>query len=270
MAADGRDDLTDATTAKLAVRSRRLLADLLRPHRRVLRLLGIAVVIENAARLSIPLLVAKGIDVGIPPIRDHDDVRPLVEIVAIVLARDDHPGDLAQHLPGALGQDRPGHPLRDPAAGLPPLPAAQPGVPRLLHLGPGDLPADLRHRRDLRDARDRLRRADHRRPDPGRHRRPAALPRRQAGPGRAGVRAVPGLVDQLVPQGVGQELPRHPREGRAGHRPLRGVDERHPGRPGLPARAAQPGDLRRRQRPVPRGQPGRLPAGGLVHARRSG
>ncbi|HEX4472982.1 MAG TPA: ABC transporter ATP-binding protein, partial [Nocardioides sp.] len=86
VAADGRDDLTDATTAKLAVRSRRLLADLLRPHRRVLRLLGIAVVIENAARLSIPLLVAKGIDVGIPPIRDHDDVRPLVVIVAIVLA----------------------------------------------------------------------------------------------------------------------------------------------------------------------------------------
>jgi ATP-binding cassette subfamily B protein len=86
VAADGRDDLTEATTAKLAVRSRRLLGDLLRPHRRVLRLLGIAVVIENAARLSIPLLVAKGIDVGIPPIRDHDNVRPLVTIVAIVLA----------------------------------------------------------------------------------------------------------------------------------------------------------------------------------------
>jgi ATP-binding cassette, subfamily B, bacterial len=86
VAADGRDDLTEATTAKLAGRSRRLLGDLLRPHRRVIRLLIVAVLIENAARLSIPLLVAKGIDVGIPPIREHDDVGPLVEIVAIVFA----------------------------------------------------------------------------------------------------------------------------------------------------------------------------------------
>jgi hypothetical protein len=35
VAADGRDDLTDETTAKLAGRSRRLLRDLLRPYRRV-------------------------------------------------------------------------------------------------------------------------------------------------------------------------------------------------------------------------------------------
>ena len=73
------------TSAHLAARSRRLLTDLLRPYRRALKLLMIAVVIENAARLSIPLLVAKGIDVGIPPIRHHDDVRPLVEIVSLVL-----------------------------------------------------------------------------------------------------------------------------------------------------------------------------------------
>src|SRR5512141_102335 len=85
VAADGRDDLTDETNAKLAGRSRRLLGDLLRPYRRALKLLAIAVVVENAARLSIPLLVAKGIDVGIPPIRENNDLRPLIEIVAIVL-----------------------------------------------------------------------------------------------------------------------------------------------------------------------------------------
>jgi ATP-binding cassette, subfamily B, bacterial len=45
VAADGRDDLTEATTAKLAGRSRRLLGDLLRPHRRVIRLLIVAVLI---------------------------------------------------------------------------------------------------------------------------------------------------------------------------------------------------------------------------------
>jgi ABC-type multidrug transport system fused ATPase/permease subunit len=85
VAADELDELTAETTAHLKTRSRRLLGDLLRPYKRALKLLMIAVVIENAARLSIPLLVAKGIDVGIPPIRQHNDIRPLVEIVAIVL-----------------------------------------------------------------------------------------------------------------------------------------------------------------------------------------
>jgi ABC-type multidrug transport system fused ATPase/permease subunit len=85
VAADGRDDLTAETTAKLAGRSRRLLRDLLRPYRRVVKLLMIAVLVENAARLSIPLLVAKGIDKGIPPIQQHDNLRPLFVIVGIVL-----------------------------------------------------------------------------------------------------------------------------------------------------------------------------------------
>jgi ATP-binding cassette, subfamily B, bacterial len=86
VAADGRDDLTAETTAKLADRSRRLLRDLLRPYHRALKFLAVAVLVENAARLSIPLLVAKGIDVGIPPIQDDNDLRPLIEIVAFVLA----------------------------------------------------------------------------------------------------------------------------------------------------------------------------------------
>jgi ATP-binding cassette subfamily B protein len=86
VAADGIDDLSAEVTAKLAGRSRRLLRDLLRPYHRVLKLLMIAVVIENAARLSIPLLVAKGIDVGIPPIRESNNLHPLIEIVLFVLA----------------------------------------------------------------------------------------------------------------------------------------------------------------------------------------
>ena len=45
---------------------------------------------------------------------------------------------------------------------------------------------------------------------------------------------------------------RHPRDGRAGDRALRRVAGRHPRGAGVPPRAAQPGDLRRRQRPVPR------------------
>src|SRR4051794_22803291 len=86
VAADDLEEISAVTSAKLAGRSRRLLVDLLRPHRKPLRLMLVAVVIENTARLSIPLLVAKGIDLGIPPIREHDDLKPLVVVVAIVLA----------------------------------------------------------------------------------------------------------------------------------------------------------------------------------------
>jgi ABC-type multidrug transport system fused ATPase/permease subunit len=86
VAADDLDEITAETQAKLAGRSRRLLADLLRPHRKPLRWMLVAVVVENAARLSIPLLVAKGIDEGIPPIREHDDLKPLLVVVGFVLA----------------------------------------------------------------------------------------------------------------------------------------------------------------------------------------
>jgi ATP-binding cassette subfamily B protein len=85
VAADDLEEISAATSAKLAGRSRRLLADLLRPYRKSLHLMLLAVVIENAARLSIPLLVAKGIDVGIPPIRERNDLKPLFIVVGIVL-----------------------------------------------------------------------------------------------------------------------------------------------------------------------------------------
>ena len=42
-------------------------------------------VIENAARLSIPYLVKVGIDSGIPPIREGDNLEPLLMIVGAVL-----------------------------------------------------------------------------------------------------------------------------------------------------------------------------------------
>ena len=41
--------------------------------------------VENAARLSIPFLVKVGIDTGIPPISEDDNLKPLLLIVAIVL-----------------------------------------------------------------------------------------------------------------------------------------------------------------------------------------
>ena len=67
------------------MRSRRLLADLLRPYSRVIKWLIVIVVIENAARLSIPYLVKVGIDSGIPPIQESNDLEPLLLIVGAML-----------------------------------------------------------------------------------------------------------------------------------------------------------------------------------------
>ncbi|NYJ02307.1 ABC-type multidrug transport system fused ATPase/permease subunit [Nocardioides thalensis] len=62
-----------------------LLRELLAPYKwAIWGLVGI-VLVENAARLSIPYLVKEGIDTGIPPIRADNDLGPLVTIVAIVL-----------------------------------------------------------------------------------------------------------------------------------------------------------------------------------------
>ena len=87
VAADGMadEDMTAATSARLATRSRRLLTDLLRPYSKAIKWLIVIVVLENAARLSIPYLVKVGIDSGIPPIREDDNLEPLLLIVGIVL-----------------------------------------------------------------------------------------------------------------------------------------------------------------------------------------
>ena len=77
------DELTAHTSTMLQERSRRLLADLIRPYRRVLWVLLVVVVVENAARLSIPYLVKEGIDRGIPPIQQSRDASILLTIVAL-------------------------------------------------------------------------------------------------------------------------------------------------------------------------------------------
>ena len=80
------DQAAEAMTAgTLGGGSRRLLGELLAPYRRAIWLLVAIVVVENAARLAIPYLVKEGIDTGIPPIRESDDLEPLLFIVALVL-----------------------------------------------------------------------------------------------------------------------------------------------------------------------------------------
>lgn len=83
---DITEELTHETSVRLADRSRRLLKDLLAPYKRAIQLLVVIVVVENAARLSIPYLVKEGIDSGIPPIQQTGDTGPLFWIVGLVLA----------------------------------------------------------------------------------------------------------------------------------------------------------------------------------------
>ena len=63
----------------MRARSRRLLGDLMRPHRRPLAAAATAVGMSILAQLSVPLLIRYGIDEGIPPLLDSGDgsVRPL-------------------------------------------------------------------------------------------------------------------------------------------------------------------------------------------------
>jgi len=84
-AEEGNDELSRATTLRLKEQSRKLLGELLRPYRKLIWLLIVIVVVENAARLSVPYLVHLGIDKGIPPILAGEGSKTLVTIVLVVL-----------------------------------------------------------------------------------------------------------------------------------------------------------------------------------------
>ena len=66
--------------------ARALLGSLLRPYRKIVALLALVVVVENVARLSVPILVQRGIDHGIPPILDGGSSRALLVIVGVLCA----------------------------------------------------------------------------------------------------------------------------------------------------------------------------------------
>jgi ATP-binding cassette, subfamily B, bacterial len=66
--------------------ARALLGSLLRPYRTSVALLALVVVVENVARLSVPLLVQRGIDHGIPPIVAGGSAHELIVIVGTLCA----------------------------------------------------------------------------------------------------------------------------------------------------------------------------------------
>jgi ABC-type multidrug transport system fused ATPase/permease subunit len=85
VAAEDKDHIPETVSLLLRTRSRRLLGDLLRPHRRAIALLTAVIVVSNAAGLALPYLVKTGIDSGIPPMADGRGSGTLLTIVAAIV-----------------------------------------------------------------------------------------------------------------------------------------------------------------------------------------
>ncbi|MBY0289125.1 MAG: ABC transporter ATP-binding protein/permease [Mycobacteriaceae bacterium] len=79
---DQDDDLPIDENLPRRREARALLGSLLRPYSKTVALLALVVVVENAARLSVPILVQRGIDRGIPPIADGGSAHTLMLVVA--------------------------------------------------------------------------------------------------------------------------------------------------------------------------------------------
>ncbi|MPQ99324.1 ATP-binding cassette domain-containing protein [Modestobacter sp. I12A-02628] len=77
VATEGAEDLSASAGVFLRGRSRRLLRELLGPHRRALWVLFATILVQNLAWLAGPLLIGVGIDVAVPALLDGD-AGPLV------------------------------------------------------------------------------------------------------------------------------------------------------------------------------------------------
>jgi ATP-binding cassette, subfamily B, bacterial len=78
------DDLPIDESLPRRREARALLGSLLWPYRLTVALLALVVVVENLARLSVPLLVQRGIDHGIPPILSGGSAHALMVIVGVL------------------------------------------------------------------------------------------------------------------------------------------------------------------------------------------
>lgn len=83
--AEDASEISDEVSGMLKGRSRRLLGELLRPYRKIAIWLVLAVAIENAARLAAPLLVSRGIDLGIPPLMHGGSARALIDTLSLMV-----------------------------------------------------------------------------------------------------------------------------------------------------------------------------------------
>jgi len=85
IATENVDDLPSEAGVFLRARSRRLLGELIRPHRRQVRWLLLVIIVQNAAWLAGPWLVGLGIDNALPALIDDGHVGPLIVIGSAML-----------------------------------------------------------------------------------------------------------------------------------------------------------------------------------------
>ncbi|CAN5409545.1 ABC transporter ATP-binding protein [soil metagenome] len=86
IATEDVDDLPSEAGVFLRARSRRLLGELVRPHRRQVRWLLVVIIVQNLAWLAGPWLVGLGIDNALPALMDDGRVGPLIVIGSAMLA----------------------------------------------------------------------------------------------------------------------------------------------------------------------------------------
>jgi ATP-binding cassette, subfamily B, bacterial len=82
IAAEQADEISAPLEALLRKRSRRLLADLLRPHLAAVTLTAAAIIVASLTSLAGPWLIGVAIDNGIPPLVKSADPVPLLRIAA--------------------------------------------------------------------------------------------------------------------------------------------------------------------------------------------
>jgi len=83
VAAETLDEVSAPLEALLRKRSRRLLADLLRPHEKAVALTAAAIIVASLAALAGPWLIGIAIDSGIPPLVKSGDAVPLLRVAAL-------------------------------------------------------------------------------------------------------------------------------------------------------------------------------------------
>ncbi|MFI6902799.1 ABC transporter ATP-binding protein [Nonomuraea sp. NPDC050394] len=86
VASEEQDELDEKVSVLLRERSRKLLGDLLKPHKKQIAALTAIIIVSNLAGLAIPYLVKVGIDEGIPPMLKGTGTGTLLTVVGVILA----------------------------------------------------------------------------------------------------------------------------------------------------------------------------------------
>ena len=264
---DQTDDLPIDENLPLRREARGLLWSLLRPYRATVAVLALVVVVENAARLSVPLLVQRGIDHGIPPIIDGGSAHTLLTIVgalAVVVLVQASSRMFFLRRSGRIGQKVLLELRRRVFRHFQRLDIA-------FHERYTSGRVVSRSTNDVEAIQDML--------ETGFDSLITAVLTLigtsillgdagcSAGPDVSGRLPRAGGAGLVVPRRVGQGLSQGARECRAGDRAVRRDHDRHQGGAGIPARGAEPGDLRGHRRRLPGDQREDLPAARRLHAR---